>query len=143
MMLSKKRITKALISWSGPLLFTYPEDRFSRAKSGHLLPIEHIKQIDQAVCWLCDTVAQYLSPIKLCLLAPVDNLCKLFGPISGWICFTLIVTVYLNTTKTPKLRKDAQRHAKTRKDVQRHAKKRKDRENRKDGTKTPALHKDT
>ena len=37
MMLSKKRITKALISlrgcagWSAPLMFADPEDRFSRA----------------------------------------------------------------------------------------------------------------
>ena len=34
--------------------------------------------------------------------------------------------VYLNTTKTPKLRKDAQRHTKTRKDTQRRAKTRKE-----------------
>ena len=31
-------------------------------------------------------------------------------------------SVYLNTTKTPKLRKDTQRHTKTRKDTQRPAK---------------------
>ena len=53
------------------------------------------------------------------------------------------IAVYLNTKKTPKLRKDTQRRAKTRKDAQRHAKKCKDGENRNDGTKTPTLHKDT
>ena len=36
-----------------------------------------------------------------------------------------ILAVYLNTTKTPILRKDMQRHAKTGKDAQRQAKTRK------------------
>ena len=36
-----------------------------------------------------------------------------------------IIAVYLNTTKTPKLRKDTQSRAKTRKDTQRRAKTRK------------------
>ena len=38
--------------------------------------------------------------------------------------------VYLNTTKTPKLRKDTQRHTKTRKDTQRHTKTRKNMQRR-------------
>ena len=48
------------------------------------------------------------------------------------LCFTItfvIVSrywVYLNTAKTPKLRKDTQRHAKTGKDTQRRAETRKD-----------------
>ena len=50
------------------------------------------------------------------------------------------------TQRHAKTHKDRQRHAKTRKDAQRHAKTRKEaqrRGNRKDGTKTPALRKDT
>ena len=59
------------------------------------------------------------------------------------------LAVYLNTTKTPRLRKDTQRCAKTCKDTQRRAKTCKDMQRhakkRKDGgtAKTPALHKDT
>ena len=37
-------------------------------------------------------------------------------------CPVNIFAVYLNTTKTPKLRKDTQRRTKTRKDMQRRAK---------------------
>ena len=65
--------------------------------------------------------------------------------VSGLYVPVCIFPVYLNTTKTPKLRKDAQRHAKTHKDTQRRAKTRKEaqrRGKRRDGTKTPTLRKD-
>ena len=60
------------------------------------------------------------------VLANSVGLCKTPHYMAFHLRLHCLATVYLNTTKTPKLRKDTQSRAKTRKGTQRHAKTYKD-----------------
>ena len=68
MVLSKKRITKALIrlrgcaGWSAPVLFANPEDRFSRVEAHIIFDIVYPKKIEYLVQVVADCTDNWLKP---------------------------------------------------------------------------------
>ena len=89
MILSKKQITKALISlrggWSAPLLFAVPEDRFSRVED------QIIKRYarDCSFSLVVEVVGlePYLYPLHNSVMQVAKALIKLFAPWEFFLCF--------------------------------------------------------